>query len=229
VGVHTFSIANTTTGPETDTFDVEVVSAPTAVAFVSLLAPDGTELTGAPAFTINALVQYAFRVKVTTAEDADALTGTGIGPIATGSGLILLPTTVGTAGAGANQGAVAGEATGQVIGEDLGSEISVLVVIAGLLPTEVFTAKVGDPGAASATFSGAVPAAGSIGLLVTGSAAAAADLVTALDAAGCTVESISVLPAGSWLIFINGAPNVVNAAFPAELAGVTPFFVRCAA
>jgi hypothetical protein len=79
------------------------------------------------------------------------------------------------------------------------------------------------------TFTGAVPAAGSIGLLVTGSAVTAADLVTALGADGCTVESISVLPAGAWLIFINGAPSVVNAAFPVSLAAVTPFFVRCAA
>ena len=130
-----------------------------------------------------------------------------------------------------NQGAVAGEATAQLIGENLGSQISVLIVVGALVPTEMFIATIGVPSAApmGATFTGAVPAADSIGLLVTGSAATAADLVTALGTAGCTVESISVLPAGAWLIFINGAPSVVNAAFPVSLDAVTPFFVRCAA
>ena len=133
-----------------------------------------------------------------------------------------------------NQGAVAGEATAQLIGQNVGSQISVLLVVGGLLPTEMFTATTGVPSAApmepmGATFTGAVPAGDSIALLVTGSAATAADLVTALGTAGCTVESISVLPAGAWLIFINGAPSVVNAAFPVSLDAGTPFFVRCAA
>ena len=77
------------------------------------------------------------------------------------------------------------------------------------------------------TFTGTAPSAGSIGLLVTSGAASAADLIAALQTADCTVESISVLDDGAWLTFINGAPDVVNAAFPASLADVTPFFVRC--
>ena len=81
----------------TDTFDVEVVSAPLTLAFVSLTAADGT--VAASPYTINALVQYTPRVKVTTAEDANALTGTVVEWIATGSGLILrsTATTVGKA------------------------------------------------------------------------------------------------------------------------------------
>ena len=78
------------------------------------------------------------------------------------------------------------------------------------------------------TFTGTAPSAGSIGLLVTSGAASAADLIAALQTADCTVESISVLDDGAWLIFINGAPDVVNAAFPASLADLAPFFVRCA-
>ena len=77
------------------------------------------------------------------------------------------------------------------------------------------------------TFTGTAPSAGSIGLLVTSGAASAADLIAALQTADCTVESISVLDDGAWLTFINGAPDVVNAAFPASLADLTPFFVRC--
>ena len=77
-------------------------------------------------------------------------------------------------------------------------------------------------------FTGTAPAAGSIGLLVTSEASDAAGLIAALGTAGCTVESLAVLEAGTWKVYINGAPAVVNAAFPASRAATTPFFTRCA-
>jgi hypothetical protein len=85
----------------------------------------------------------------------------------------------------------------------------------------------GGGGSTSGSFSGTVPADGSIGLLVTTGTNNAASLISALGTGGCNVESLAVLMSGQWLIYINGAPAVVNAAFPASLADTTPFFVRC--
>jgi hypothetical protein len=78
-------------------------------------------------------------------------------------------------------------------------------------------------------FTGTAPARGSIGLLVTNQPSTAAGLVSALAAAGCTVESLAVLESGIWKIYINGAPAVVNAQFPGTVATTVAFFVRCAA
>ena len=83
------------------------------------------------------------------------------------------------------------------------------------------------PAAGVAGFTGAAPAANSIGLLVTSGASTAPELVSALADAGCVVESLAVLTGGVWSVYISGAPDVVNAAFPASLAASTPFFVRC--
>jgi hypothetical protein len=77
-------------------------------------------------------------------------------------------------------------------------------------------------------FTGTAPARGSIGLLVTNQPSTAAGLVSALAAAGCTVESLAVLESGIWKIYINGAPAVVNAQFPGTVAATVAFFVRCA-
>jgi hypothetical protein len=84
------------------------------------------------------------------------------------------------------------------------------------------------PGGAAGGFTGTAPGAGSIGLLVTSGEATSASLTAALATAGCTVRTLAVLTGGTWDIFINGAPAVVNAGFPATLAATTPFFVRCA-
>lgn len=78
-------------------------------------------------------------------------------------------------------------------------------------------------------FTGTAPARGSIGLLVTSGASNAAGLVGALGTAGCPVESLAILEGGVWKIYINGAPAVVNAAFPASVPATTAFFVRCSA
>jgi hypothetical protein len=107
-----------------------------------------------------------------------------------------------------------------------------LTAVSGTLPavTKTITVAAGA-GAATGTggFTGTAPAKGSIGLLVTSGASNAAGLVTALGAAGCTAESLAILEAGTWKIYINGAPAVVNTAFPASIAATTAFFVRCAA
>ncbi|MCC6238073.1 MAG: hypothetical protein IT299_10950 [Dehalococcoidia bacterium] len=64
---------------------------------------------------------------------------------------------------------------------------------------------------------------------MTNQASGAAGLVSALATAGCTAESLAVLEGGVWKIYINGAPAVVNSAFPGTVAATTAFFVRCAA
>ena len=84
----------------------------------------------------------------------------------------------------------------------------------------------GTPGAGG--FTGTAPAKGSIGLLVTNQASSASGLAAALTAAGCSPESMAVLEAGTWKIFIVGAPTVVNSAFPATVNATVAFFVRCA-
>lgn len=75
---------------------------------------------------------------------------------------------------------------------------------------------------------GSVPGTGAAGLLVTGGAASPAQLIADLGGRGCNVGALAVLQAGTWSIYINGAPAIVNSAFPASLAASTPFYLRCA-
>jgi hypothetical protein len=105
-----------------------------------------------------------------------------------------------------------------------------------------FTAKVGvttptpapappaaaGPPPASTGVVGTIPAAHSAGLLVTGAASTAGELVAQIGVRGCTIASIAVLRQGAWSIYVNGAPAVVNVAFPAFLAAGTPLYLRCA-
>lgn len=76
-------------------------------------------------------------------------------------------------------------------------------------------------------FSGALPPSGAAGLLVTGEVVTPTSLKTSLDAKGCQVQAFAVLRSGSWLVYIEGAPAVVNAGFPTTLGATSPFFVRC--
>ena len=92
-------------------------------------------------------------------------------------------------------------------------------------PTATATAT---PAPGDGGFTGDVPGSGSIALLVTAGEATSASLIDALADSGCTAESLGVLEGGTWLMYINGAPAVVNASFPATLPDTTPFFVRCA-
>lgn len=98
-------------------------------------------------------------------------------------------------------------------------------VVVGGAPTNPAPAPAPAPGARA--FSGATPPAGAAGLLVTSEVVTPAGLRTGLGAGGCRVQAMAVLRSGSWLVYIEGAPSVVNAAFPASLPATTPFFVRC--
>ncbi|MCC6238381.1 MAG: hypothetical protein IT299_12545 [Dehalococcoidia bacterium] len=74
---------------------------------------------------------------------------------------------------------------------------------------------------------GPIPPAGGAGLLVSGEASSAPGLVTHLRARGCVVASLAVLRGGTWSVYVNGAPAIVNSAFPSLLDASTPFYLRC--
>lgn len=76
-------------------------------------------------------------------------------------------------------------------------------------------------------FTGSVPPAGAAGLLVTAASTSPEALRTSLSSGGCRVQAFAVLREGSWLVYIQGAPGAVNAAFPASLPATSAFFVRC--
>lgn len=113
-----------------------------------------------------------------------------------------------------------GAAAGCPAGGSTVSASTVVTVGTGVTP---------PPAGTGSGFIGSAPAKGSIGLLVTAGATNATSLVSAFATAGCTVESLAILEGGVWKIYINGAPAVVNAAFPASLPATLAFFVRCAA
>lgn len=77
------------------------------------------------------------------------------------------------------------------------------------------------------SFTGSVPPSGAAGLLVTSGDASPEALRDSLGAGGCRVQALAVLRNGSWLVYIDGAPTAVNAAFPASLPPTSAFFVRC--
>ncbi len=77
------------------------------------------------------------------------------------------------------------------------------------------------------SFTGPVPPSGAAGLLVTSGDASPEALRTSLGAGGCRVQALAVLRNGGWLVYIQGAPSAVNAAFPASLPPTSAFFVRC--
>jgi hypothetical protein len=83
--------------------------------------------------------------------------------------------------------------------------------------------------AQDAGFLGTAPAAGSQALLVTSRSITPVELAQAISAAGCPVETLGVIEAGDWLMYVDGAPAYVNAGFLQELATGTPFYVRCKA
>ena len=101
------------------------------------------------------------------------------------------------------------------------------VITTNVLVTEAAAAETPEPIVAPAAgFTGTAPASGQIGLLGVTGAPTADELVTDLTAAGCTPESLAILVAGVWNIYIPGAPAVVNAGFPATVTEPA-FFVRC--
>jgi hypothetical protein len=81
--------------------------------------------------------------------------------------------------------------------------------------------------AGAAAFSGRVPVAETASLLVTARDLSTETLRAALSGAGCRLQALAVLRDGRWLIYIEGAPAQVNAAFPSLLSQTSPFYVRC--
>lgn len=76
-------------------------------------------------------------------------------------------------------------------------------------------------------FSGSLPPLGGAALLVTAGDSTPDALRSALGSAGCRLQALAVLRGGSWLVYIQGAPGAVNAAFPASLPASSAFFARC--
>ncbi len=111
--------------------------------------------------------------------------------------------------------------------------LSAAIPLLALLFVASALIQAGRPGVATAQtpppFAGTAPPAGGIGLLVASQQSAVPELIDALRGAGCEALVFARLDAGTWLIYIVGAPALVNAAFPATLAANTPFFIRCAA
>lgn len=97
-------------------------------------------------------------------------------------------------------------------------------------PTAAATARPPSPLSAGG-YTGAAPARGSIGLLVTNQRSAPDGLVAALGTAGCAVEALVVLEAGAWRVYVPHAPAAIKArlGFPIEIGPTRAFFVRCAA
>jgi hypothetical protein len=75
---------------------------------------------------------------------------------------------------------------------------------------------------------GAPPAPGGIGLMVANRQMAAAQIRSEFASSGCAAAVLAVIQGGQWRVHITGAPDPVNAGFPAALQTGTPFFVRCA-
>jgi hypothetical protein len=83
--------------------------------------------------------------------------------------------------------------------------------------------------AQEAGFRGTAPAPGSQGLLVTTAAVSPSALAAALAAAGCDAETLGVIEAGEWVMYVPGAPPFANVGFPLALGADAPFYVRCRA
>lgn len=79
---------------------------------------------------------------------------------------------------------------------------------------------------ASVAITGSVPALG-VALLQTGGAGAAEAVIGGLALRGCTAASIWLVTGGSLTGFLAGAPSFVNAAFPTNIPGGTPFVAVC--
>lgn len=94
------------------------------------------------------------------------------------------------------------------------------------LPAGATAAEDGDDGT-DGLIVGEVPESG-LALLQVSAAATPSTLITALVAQGCAPVSVSITSGGAFVVYIPGAPDFVNQAFPADLAAGTGFVVRCA-
>jgi hypothetical protein len=103
------------------------------------------------------------------------------------------------------------------------------VVVTGGLNGSDLTAliEVYTPATLAKPYAGSAPSAGSQSLLVTSRTATADELVKALGTDGCSARVIAHLQAGTWRIYLPGAPSAVNAGFPASLPARTPLSIGC--
>jgi len=113
-----------------------------------------------------------------------------------------------------------------VIGVALGAALVVAVM---LNPAHGAQAQTPVPIAApiGGGFSGVPPRAGGAGLLITTEISSPAGLASTLRDAGCETVTVASISDGLWSSYVAGAPDFVNAPFPALLAANTPFSVRC--
>lgn len=99
-----------------------------------------------------------------------------------------------------------------------------------LVPSAAIQAQ--EPEPISATrgtgVTGIPPATGGIALMLSTEAGTPNQLTATLADLGCDAETIAVVGAPPWRIYVPAAPGFVNADFPANIAADTPFFVRCA-
>ncbi len=104
------------------------------------------------------------------------------------------------------------------------------ITIAILLAGSLLTAGAEEPAdpPSHSMFTGAAPAPGAGGLLVTSASIQVSRLVEALAHSGCTATTIAISGPQGWETYIPGAPDRVNDGFPSRLAAGTAFFVRCA-
>jgi hypothetical protein len=112
---------------------------------------------------------------------------------------------------------------------------SLRLVETGIDPSTVATAPLPEGGTlvGPGRFNGVpLPTTGGVVLLSTASGELGRGTLAALlDQAGCKPVTIARTVAGSWQVFVPGAPEAVNEAsgFPETVAPSTAFFTRCAA
>src|SRR5947209_1853786 len=105
----------------------------------------------------------------------------------------------------------AGEGFGPMRRAGLSAVACVLVIL-----TIVLT-LLGRPDRSAAqapSFLGTLPGRGLSGLVVTATALNSAQLTNELAASGCKPESLAIAISSRWLLYVPGAPERVNAAFP---------------
>jgi hypothetical protein len=83
------------------------------------------------------------------------------------------------------------------------------------------------PALGDASFLGVTPPPGGAALLVNLRPATPDQVRLALTAVGCRLQMMAITVDNGWLIYIDGAPAIVNASFPSQLGENTPFYVRC--
>lgn len=103
----------------------------------------------------------------------------------------------------------------------------IAVVAAAVLSAVLVGGPPRNAEAQTPPFTGTLPPPGGVALLITSAPVSATDLSVAIIDAGCTLRLMAVTGGGQWVIYIPGAPALVNAAFPPSLASGAPFVILC--